>query len=305
MKFGDNLRNLRKSKNLSQEDLSERVGVSRQSVSKWESGAAYPEMNNLLILCKIFNCRINDLLSEKIEDFDSFDEEVKMNIAKLNKQEQKKVKILSKILSIFGKIGNIVTKVGIGIVTFIMIITPILISNIDIKEDKLISSGNIITITEIENGIKLTSTENEHIVIGNINNKNIDKIKKAYNKYDKKILITLLETSFASLIVFLIFIGNVFKHLENLFKNVNEGDTPFTLENVNHIKKMSYYMIAAIITSTIGTGLFSISMATEDIDINLFNIIEIIFLYAMSYIFEYGYHIQKDSNGKMYGEENE
>jgi len=305
MKFGDNLRNLRKSKNLSQEDLSERVGVSRQSVSKWESGAAYPEMNNLLILCKIFNCRINDLLSEKIEDFDSFDEEVKMNIAKLNKQEQKKVKILSKILSIFGKIGNIVTKVGIGIVTFIMIITPILISNIDIKEDKLISSGNIITITEIENGIKLTSTENEHIVIGNINNKNIDKIKKAYNKYDKKILITLLETSFASLIVFLIFIGNVFKHLENLFKNINEGDTPFTLENVNHIKKMSYYMIAAIITSTIGTGLFSISMATEDIDINLFNIIEIIFLYAMSYIFEYGYHIQKDSNGKMYSEENE
>ena len=259
MKFGDNLRNLRKSKNLSQEDLSERVGVSRQSVSKWESGAAYPEMNNLLILCKIFNCRINDLLSEKIEDFDSFDEEVKMNIAKLNKQEQKKVKILSKILSIFGKIGNIVTKVGIGIVTFIMIITPILISNIDIKEDKLISSGNIITITEIEDGIKLTSTENEHIVIGNINNKNIDKIKKAYNKYDKKILITLLETSFASLIVFLIFIGNVFKHLENLFKNINEGDTPFTLENVNHIKKMSYYMIAAIITSTIVTGLFSIS----------------------------------------------
>lgn len=305
MKFGDNLRNLRKSKNLSQEDLSERVGVSRQSVSKWESGAAYPEMNNLLILCKIFNCRINDLLSEKIEDFDSFDEEVKMNIAKLNKQEQKKVKILSKILSIFGKIGNIVTKVGIGIVTFIMIITPILISNIDIKEDKLISSGNIITITEIENGIKLTSTENEHIVIGNINNKNIDKIKKAYNKYDKKILITLLETSFASLIVFLIFIGNVFKHLENLFKNINEGDTPFTLENVNHIKKMSYYMIAAIITSTIGTILFSISMATEDTDINLFNIIEIIFLYAMSYIFEYGYHIQKDSNGKMYSVENE
>lgn len=40
MKFGDNLRNLRKSKNLSQEDLSERVGVSRQSVSKWESGGS-------------------------------------------------------------------------------------------------------------------------------------------------------------------------------------------------------------------------------------------------------------------------
>lgn len=38
MKFGDNLRNLRKSKKLSQENLAEKVNVSRQSVSKWETG---------------------------------------------------------------------------------------------------------------------------------------------------------------------------------------------------------------------------------------------------------------------------
>lgn len=305
MKFGDNLRNLRKSKNLSQEDLSEKVGVSRQSVSKWENSEAYPEMSNLLILCKIFNCRINDLLSEKIEDFNSFDEEVKMNIVKLNKEEQKKVKILSKILFIFGRIGSIITKVGIGIVAFVMIIVPAIISNIDIKEDKIIASGNIITITEVENGIRLSSTDNEHIVIGDINNKDIDKIKKAYNKYDKKVLLGLMEASFAVLIVFLVFVTKVFKNLGNLFKNINEGETPFTLENVNHIKKMSYYMIGAIIASTIGTILFSISTASEDIGINVFNIIEIVFLFAMSYIFEYGYHIQKDSQGKMYGEENE
>ena len=36
--FGDNLRNLRKSKKLSQEDLAEKMNVSRQSVSKWETG---------------------------------------------------------------------------------------------------------------------------------------------------------------------------------------------------------------------------------------------------------------------------
>lgn len=305
MKFGDNLRNLRKSKNLSQEELSEKVGVSRQSVSKWENSEAYPEMSNILILCKIFNCRINDLLSEKIEDFNSFDEEVKMNVVKLNKQEQKKVKTLSKILSIFGKIGNIITKVGIGFVTLIMIIIPILISNIDIKEDKIIASGNIITITEVEDGMKLTSTENEHIVIGSINNKDMEKIKKAYNKYDKKVLVGLLEASFAALIVFLVFFGKVCKHLEQLFKNVNEGDTPFTLENVNHIKKMSFFMIATIIASSVGTILFGISTASEDVSVNMFNIIEIIFLFSMAYIFEYGYHIQQDSNGKMYGGENE
>ena len=38
MKFGDNLRSLRKAKKLSQEDLAEKMQVSRQSVSKWETG---------------------------------------------------------------------------------------------------------------------------------------------------------------------------------------------------------------------------------------------------------------------------
>lgn len=38
MKFGENLRNLRKAKKLSQEDLAEKMKVSRQSVSKWETG---------------------------------------------------------------------------------------------------------------------------------------------------------------------------------------------------------------------------------------------------------------------------
>ena len=62
MKFGDNLKLIRKNKNMSQELLAEKMNVSRQSVSKWENGEAYPEMHNILQLCKIFNCKINDSL---------------------------------------------------------------------------------------------------------------------------------------------------------------------------------------------------------------------------------------------------
>ena len=58
MNFGDNLKKIRKYNKMSQEDLAEKVNVSRQSVSKWETGDAYPEMNNILELCKIFKCRI-------------------------------------------------------------------------------------------------------------------------------------------------------------------------------------------------------------------------------------------------------
>ncbi len=43
MNFGDNLRILRKSKKMSQEDLAEKIKVSRQSVSKWETGLSFPK----------------------------------------------------------------------------------------------------------------------------------------------------------------------------------------------------------------------------------------------------------------------
>ena len=89
MKFADNLKKLRKRRNISQEQLAEKVGVSRQSVSKWETSEAYPEMNNILELCKIFKCNISDLVNDKMVDIDSLDEEVKMSVVKFKKEKQK------------------------------------------------------------------------------------------------------------------------------------------------------------------------------------------------------------------------
>lgn len=71
MNFCNNLQKLRKNKNISQEQLAEELGVSRQAVSKWESGASYPEMDKLVLLCKIFNCNLDDLINKdmsQIED---------------------------------------------------------------------------------------------------------------------------------------------------------------------------------------------------------------------------------------------
>lgn len=68
---------------------------------------------------------------------------------------------------------------------------------------------------------------------------------------------------------------------------------------------MAYLMIAAIIISSIGSSLFGLLVIGIDFDIDMFNVVEILFLISMAYIFEYGYEIQLDSNGRMYGEENE
>lgn len=61
MSFGDKLQNLRKEKKLSQEQLAEKLNVSRQAVSKWESNQSYPEMEKLIEMTKIFGCTLDDL----------------------------------------------------------------------------------------------------------------------------------------------------------------------------------------------------------------------------------------------------
>ena len=66
MNFSNNLKKLRKEKGLSQEELAEKLNVSRQSVSKWESGATYPEMDKVLLICKLFDCNINEIMHEDV-----------------------------------------------------------------------------------------------------------------------------------------------------------------------------------------------------------------------------------------------
>ena len=74
MNLADNLKKIRKDNNLSQEQLAEKLGVSRQSVSKWESGLSYPEMDKVLQICKLFNLNINELINEDIKEVNELKE---------------------------------------------------------------------------------------------------------------------------------------------------------------------------------------------------------------------------------------
>ena len=62
MNLCENLQRLRRQAGLSQEALAEKLGVSRQAVSKWESGAAVPELDKLTELAHIFHIRLDELL---------------------------------------------------------------------------------------------------------------------------------------------------------------------------------------------------------------------------------------------------
>lgn len=68
MKLGQNIKRLRKEKGISQEALADAIGVSRQAVSKWETGATYPDTENLLALAKLFGITVDELAETKTNE---------------------------------------------------------------------------------------------------------------------------------------------------------------------------------------------------------------------------------------------
>ncbi|MBZ9607462.1 helix-turn-helix domain-containing protein [Clostridium estertheticum] len=71
MNFSERLRKSRKEKGFSQEELADRIGISRQAVSKWESGQSNPDTNNLIMLSELYGISLDVLLKgdqEKVEE---------------------------------------------------------------------------------------------------------------------------------------------------------------------------------------------------------------------------------------------
>ena len=68
MTLGEKLSKLRKEYNYTQEQLADILGVSRQSISKWESDIAYPETDKLVKMGKLFECSMDYLLNEDISE---------------------------------------------------------------------------------------------------------------------------------------------------------------------------------------------------------------------------------------------
>lgn len=75
MIIADKIVKLRKSKGWSQEELAEKIEVSRQSVSKWESANSIPDINRIIELAKLFEVTTDYLLKDDIEEIELSNEE--------------------------------------------------------------------------------------------------------------------------------------------------------------------------------------------------------------------------------------
>ena len=66
MEFHNKLYNLRKQKGLSQEELANRLNVSRQTISKWEVGDSTPDMEKLIAISDMFEMSLDELVMDKV-----------------------------------------------------------------------------------------------------------------------------------------------------------------------------------------------------------------------------------------------
>ena len=300
MKFGENLKNLRKLKKLSQEELAEKINVSRQSVSKWETGDAYPEMNNLLELCKIFHCKINDLVNDSILDIESLDDYVKKEVVTLKKEEQNKMKILSKFVLVFAKIGRVLCLITLPLIAISMLLFPYFMNKIEVKDNEItLKNSNIISL--VEDNEKVVLKVNGLTIVDETKDYINAEIINVINNNSRGLIIGYIEVALLTLFITMYLVSLIFKHLNKLFDNFNRGETPFTLENVLHIKKMAWLMIIVIILPNMGGAIFNLLLTTKiNMDFELFDIVEILFLFSLFYIFEYGRLMETNHNSKMY-----
>ena len=284
MKFGENLYNLRKKQKITQEKLAEKIGVSRQSVSKWENGTAYPEMNRIFELCKIFHCKLNDLVNENILDFDSFDKEVKMNVVKFNKDKQNKLKIVSKTISICSKMLQVITIIISAVMIMSMLFIPSVINNTNMDNERIIVAD-------------------KNVMEFNLDEMTTNTIVNVFKEHSKLEIILYTEIIMICLIISVMIISFAMLYLAKLFDSISKGDTPFTLENLKNIKRVAILFISYLIFPDVSGTLFQwITKIDMNIDYEITKIFYVLIIICIYYIFDYGHQIQLDSKGKIYGE---
>jgi len=198
---------------------------------------------------------------------------------------------------LIGKIGAIVLKVAIPFVIIAMLLIPYIVHNVEIEDNKIIFKTDNIKFIEDD-----TLEVFDFMIIDIDENDSEINIVDVFQNHSKTEIIICLEAGFIFLIVDLILMIYILNYVEKLFNNIKNNTTPFILDNVFYIKRISYFMIALILITPLSGVLFEsiLGVPSSGDGFELMNILEILIIFSMSYIFEYGYEIQKDSSGRMY-----
>lgn len=128
MQFSENLRNLRKEKDFSQEYLAEKLKVSRQTISKWENATAMPDLKKLTEIAELFEIGINDLLGLDVSE----ESENRNNTIKIEYSSQK---FEAQMQELTKRNNNMKTALIITSVSIILLAVALVVTNLNISSN--------------------------------------------------------------------------------------------------------------------------------------------------------------------------
>lgn len=164
MTIGNKLLELRKKAGLSQEEAAERLGVSRQTISKWETDQSTPDFDKLSLICNLYNITADELINGTKKEEDETKEGLKENNMEHN-GENKKKRALGIGIGIFLYFLAIVE---VMITIPLMILNPIVASAIFLAICGL-ATGIIVYVCLFYKESKKEKVEKENMIVKQVN----------------------------------------------------------------------------------------------------------------------------------------
>lgn len=130
MELANNLKYYREKAGFTQEQVANELRITRQSISRWENGKSYPDLDNLVLISELYQVSIDHLIKENEELFKKIDQnaqEIQDKKQKLREIEQEVLQITSKekdeslLLLLLAAVSSLIFPLGLLMIGFVLI----------------------------------------------------------------------------------------------------------------------------------------------------------------------------------------
>ena len=119
IKIGKFIAERRKSNNLTQMQLAEKLNITDRAISKWENGKAMPDSSIMLDLCNELKISVNELLSGEVIEMNNYDEKLEQNLIDMVKQKEETDKKMLKLEIVIGYLASITFFILIFVASYV------------------------------------------------------------------------------------------------------------------------------------------------------------------------------------------
>ena len=108
IKIGKFIQEKRKEKNITQQELAEKLNITDRAISKWENGNCLPDVGTMPELCEILNITINDLFSGEVVNMKNNEKKLEENLLEMTRQKEEKDRQLLSLEIFIGVISSVI-----------------------------------------------------------------------------------------------------------------------------------------------------------------------------------------------------